>query len=69
MFQSSEKNGVTTRLTEFVFANGGYSLGPSTGQSSSQTYTYHNSLGDCYSRKLSAVNLLLTNVESGQGCW
>jgi hypothetical protein len=70
VFLSSEKNGVTTQdSTEFVFANGGYSLGPSTAQSSSQTYTYHDSRGSCYSRTLSAVNLLLTNVENQQQCW
>jgi hypothetical protein len=70
VFQSSERNEVTTQdSTEFVFANGGYSLGPSTGQSSSQTYTYHDSRGDCYSRTLSAADLLLTNVENGHGCW
>jgi len=36
---------------------------------SSQTYTYHDSRGDCYSRTLSAADLLLTNVENGHGCW
>jgi hypothetical protein len=69
IFQSSESNGVTTQdSTEFVFSNGGYSLGPSTGQSSKQTYIYKDSRGGCYSRTLSAADLLLTKVENQQDC-
>jgi hypothetical protein len=69
LFQSSESNEVATQdSTEFVFSNGGYSLGPSTGQSSMQTYIYKDSRGDCYSRTLSAVDLLLTKVENQQEC-
>jgi hypothetical protein len=69
VFQSSESNEVTTQdSTEFVLSNGGYSLGPSTGQSSKQTYTYNDSLGDCYSRTLTAADLLLTRVENQQEC-
>jgi hypothetical protein len=69
VFESSESNQVATQdSTEFVFANGGYSLGPSTGQSSKQTYIYKDSLGDCYSRTLSAADLLLTKVENQQEC-
>jgi hypothetical protein len=69
IFQSSESNAVTTHdSTEFVFANGGYSLGPSTSQGSRQTYVYKNSLGDCYSRTLIAADLLLTRVENQKQC-
>lgn len=69
VFQSSESNAVTTQdSTEFVFSNGGYSLGPSSGQSSKQTYIYNDSRGDCYSRTLAAVDLLLTKVENQREC-
>jgi Peptide N-acetyl-beta-D-glucosaminyl asparaginase amidase A len=69
VFQTSESNEVTTQdSTEFVLSNGGYSLGPSTGQSSKQTYTYNDSRGECYSRTLTADDLLLTKVENQQEC-
>jgi len=69
IFQSSESNGVTTQdSTEFVLSNGGYYLGPSTGQSSKQTYVYKDSWGNCYSRTLTAADLLLTKVENQQEC-
>jgi hypothetical protein len=69
VFQSNESNQATTQdSTEFVFSNGGYSLGPSTGQSSKQTYIYNDSLGRCYSRTLTAADLLLTKVENQQEC-
>jgi hypothetical protein len=69
VFESSESNAVATHdSTEFVFANGGYSLGPSTGQGSRQNYVYKNSLGDCYSRTLTAVDNLLTKVENQKQC-
>jgi hypothetical protein len=67
-FGSSTSNEVkTTDSTEFVFSNGGYYLGPSSGQSSHQTYTYHDSLGGCYNRTITAANLVLTGVEN-HGC-
>ena len=68
VFHFDESNEVKTQdSTEFVFANGGYSLGPSTGQSSSQSYRYHDSLGRCYDRTLKAANLVLTKVDD-DGC-
>ena len=69
IFSSSVSNEVKTQdSTEFVLANGGYSLGPSTGQSSQQTYRSRDSRGSCYSRTLTAVNLELTKVENQQDC-
>jgi hypothetical protein len=69
IFQSNERNEVTTQdSTEFVFSNGGYSLGPSTGQNSKQTYIYDDSLRGCYSRTLTAADLLLTKVENQREC-
>jgi len=69
VFQSSESNEVTTKdSTEFVYSDGGYYLGPSTGQGSKQTYIYTDSRGHCYSRTLTAADLLLTKVENQQEC-
>jgi Peptide N-acetyl-beta-D-glucosaminyl asparaginase amidase A len=69
IYRSSASNEVKTQdSTEFVFSNGGYSLGPSTGQSSSQTYKVNDSLGYCYSRTLTAADLLLTGVENQKDC-
>ncbi|MGA7340425.1 MAG: peptide-N4-asparagine amidase [Terracidiphilus sp.] len=69
IFQSSTSNEVKSEdSTEFVFSNGGYYLGPSSGQSSVQTYRSHDSRGACYSRTLTAVNNVLTKVENQQDC-
>jgi hypothetical protein len=69
VFQSSVSNEVKTHdSTEFVYSDGGYSLGPSSGQSSSQTYTYRDSRGGCYSRTLTAADLVLTHVENKEEC-
>jgi hypothetical protein len=69
IYRSNESDEVKTQdSTEFVYSDGGYYLGPSSGQSSSQTFLYQDSRGDCYSRKLTAVDLLLTQVEDQQEC-
>jgi hypothetical protein len=68
VFGSSVSNEVkTTDSTEFIFFDGSYYLGPSSGQSSQQTYTYRDSLGGCYNRTITAANLALTGVEN-RGC-
>ena len=36
--------------------------------SSSQSFQYHNSRGDCFSRTITSSNLVLTAVTDGQGC-
>ena len=60
----------TQDSTEFVFSDGGYSFGPSSGQSSAQTYIYkYKDFGDtCYSRTLTAADLKLTKVENQEDC-
>ncbi len=69
IFHASTSNEVTTQdSTEFLFENGGYVLGPSSGQSSQQTYKASDSVGSCYSRTLTAANLLLTGVENQKDC-
>ena len=69
IYQSNTNNEVSSQdSTEFVLSTGGYYLGPSTGQSSSQTYVYKDSLGACYSRTLTATNLELTKVENQKDC-
>jgi hypothetical protein len=69
IFRSSVSNEVTTRdSTVFIYSDGGYSLGSSSGQSSSQTYSYNDSRGGCYGRTLVAANLILTKVENQPDC-
>ena len=38
------------------------------GQASSQDYVSFDSLGVCYSKKLTAANNVLTDISSGEGC-
>jgi Peptide N-acetyl-beta-D-glucosaminyl asparaginase amidase A len=38
------------------------------GQASSQDYVSSDSLGGCYSKKLTAANNVLTDISSGEGC-
>ena len=60
IFQSNVKNEVSSGDTAtFVASPTGFSLGPNSGQSSKQTYTYKDSLGHCYSRELQAANNVL----------
>jgi len=67
--RSSVSNEVSSKdSTEFVYSDGGYYLGPSAGQSSKQTYVYHDSQGACYSRTLTASNLTLASVENQKDC-
>jgi len=70
IFQSNVKNEVSSGDTATFVAQpgGGYALGPNSNQSSKQTYTYHDSLGHCYSRELQAANNVLNTVTDGQGC-
>ena len=69
IFQSNVSNEVSSGDTAtFVPTPTGYGLGPNSGQSSKQTYTYKDSLGHCYSRELQAANNVLDTVTDGQGC-
>jgi Peptide N-acetyl-beta-D-glucosaminyl asparaginase amidase A len=69
VFQSNVSNEVSSGDTAtFVPTPTGYGLGPNSGQSSKQTYTYKDSLGACYSRQLEAANNILNTVTDGQGC-
>jgi hypothetical protein len=69
IYHAGASNEVTSQdSTEFLFENGGYVLGSSSGQSSQQTYKASNTNGYCYSRTLKAANLLLTGVENQKDC-
>lgn len=39
------------------------------GSKSSQTYTWHDSLGGCYSRTITSAEQVLTSVTNGPGCY
>ena len=69
IFESSVSNEVRSGDTAtFVLTPNGYALGPNSGQSSKQIYTYKDSLGNCYSRELKASSNVLNTVTDGQGC-
>ena len=69
IFQSNVSNEVTSGDTAtFLPTPTGYGLGPNSGQSSKQTFTYKDTLGNCYSRELQAANNVLNTVTDGQGC-
>jgi carbon monoxide dehydrogenase subunit G len=69
IFQSNVSNEVSSADTAtFVASPTGFSLGPNTGQSSKQTYTYKDTLGNCYSRQLAASSNVLNTVIDGRGC-
>ena len=69
IFQSNVRNEVSSADTAtFVASPTGFSLGPNTGQSSKQTYTYKDTLGNCYSRQLAASSNVLNTVTDGRGC-
>jgi len=69
IFHSSVSNQLTSGDTAtFVASPTGYSLGPNSGQSSKQTYVYQDSLGQCYSRTLTAANNELTGVADQKEC-
>jgi hypothetical protein len=69
IFRSSISNEVSSGDTAtFVASPTGFSLGPNSGQSSKQTYVYQDTLGNCYSRTLTAANNKLTGVKDGASC-
>ena len=69
IFQSNVSNEVSSGDTAtFVPTPTGYGLGPNSGQSSQQTYDYHDTLGNCYSRQLKAANNVLDTVTDGADC-
>jgi hypothetical protein len=69
VFHSSVSNEVTPADTAlFVLTPNGYALGQNSNQSSKQTYVYNDSLGNCYSRTLTAAANVLTGVKDGASC-
>ena len=68
-FQSSVSNQVNSEDNAvFVPSPTGFSLGSTSGQKSTQTYIFKDSLGHCYSRALTAANNELTNVANQKDC-
>jgi hypothetical protein len=57
-----------TALFVYNAAEGNYSLGQNTNQSSSQNYVYQDSLGNCYSRTLTVSGNVLNTVKDGAAC-
>jgi carbon monoxide dehydrogenase subunit G len=69
IFHSNVSNVLTSGDTAtFVASPTGFSLGPNSGQTSKQTYVYQDTLGNCYSRTLTAANNELTGVADQKEC-
>jgi hypothetical protein len=69
VFESATTNEVTpTDNALFIATANGYELGPNSGQSSKQAYSYTDTLGGCYKKTLTAANNVLTAIEKGCGC-
>jgi ethanolamine utilization microcompartment shell protein EutS len=69
ILQSSVSNQLTSQDTAiFVPSPTGFSLGSTSGQKSTQTYVFKDSLGNCFSRSLTAANNELTNVANQKDC-
>jgi Peptide N-acetyl-beta-D-glucosaminyl asparaginase amidase A len=69
VFKSTTTNEVKpTDSALFIFTPNGYELGQNTDQSSSQTYIYKDSFGQCYNRTLTAAANVLTEVKDQHVC-
>ncbi|MGC2636824.1 MAG: peptide-N4-asparagine amidase [Acidobacteriaceae bacterium] len=67
LYSSDVNDAVKTTDTDLFDSSGNF-LGPSD-SSSSNTYTWHNSLGECYSRTIASTAQVLTSVSNKPGCW
>ena len=69
ILESSVSNQLTSQDTAiFVPSPTGFSLGSTSGQKSTQTYVFKDSLGNCFSRTLTAANSELTSVANQKDC-
>jgi ethanolamine utilization microcompartment shell protein EutS len=69
LLQSNVSNQLTSQDTAvFVPSPTGFSLGSTSGQKSTQSYVFKDSLGNCFSRMLTATNSELTNVANQKDC-
>ena len=69
ILQSNVSNQLTSQDTAvFVPSPTGFSLGSTSGQKSTQSYVFKDSLGNCFSRTLTATNSELTNVANQKDC-
>jgi hypothetical protein len=66
LFQSSTQEQVASKDTLQFDAN--FNITAAGVGNSSASYSTNNSLGDCYSRSLTAANQKLTSVTNGKGC-
>ena len=69
VLQSNVSNQLTSQDTAvFVPSPTGFSLGSTSGQKSTQSYVFKDSLGNCFSRTLTAANSELTSVANQKDC-
>jgi hypothetical protein len=55
--------------TDVLDFSAGFSITGNSGSKSSQTYTWRDSLGGCYSRTITSADQVLTSVTNGPGCF
>lgn len=63
---STTSNSVSA--TDTLFLDSNFNVTGNQNSSTSGTYTWHNNLGGCYSRTITAAAQKLTSVKDGQGC-
>jgi hypothetical protein len=69
VYSNTTANVVNAADTEkYTLVNGNYSLTSHSGQHSEQAYFFHDSVGRCYGRILTAKNSVLTGDRDGVGC-
>jgi Peptide N-acetyl-beta-D-glucosaminyl asparaginase amidase A len=55
--------------TDVLYISSGFSITGNSGSQSSGTYTWRNSLGECYSRTIASQSQVLTSVKTEPGCF
>jgi Peptide N-acetyl-beta-D-glucosaminyl asparaginase amidase A len=66
LYHSELNNQVSSK--DVLYVSSGFSITGNSGSQSSQTYTWKDSLGACYSRTVTSQEQVLTSVINGQEC-
>ena len=67
IFNSQTSN--DTKSTDVLDFSSGFSITGNSGSKSSQTYTWRDSQGECYSRTITSAAQVLTSVTNGRECY
>ena len=66
VYHSELNNQVNSK--DVLYVSSGFSITGNSGSQSSQTYTWKDSRGACYSRTITSQAQVLTSVNNGQEC-